>query len=529
MNTEFIYVKLKAVSPVHIGCAEVYEPTSFYVDKEGTQLVHFDTGKFVDMLDEKGLKRLSAICKKGTLASLIELMKFIQNQASGMAMEGSAIPLANGLVAHFEQTLSIGTNDFRRLKNEINRFEIMRSAYDSFTGELYIPGSAIKGAIRTSVLNLRRKKARAQFRGRGAGRKLQEAILEYDFRHLESDPFRLVKVSDFFPIGNVKRKIVYALDKKKRPSKFQSQAPYQILEVIESGSEFIGLVSVQKPVKSGLIKDPLSKEEIIKALETFYGKEHDRENRELSAMSIGQTRIDKETPIRIGRHSGAESVTIEGHRCIKIMQGRGKKPKYMDHATTIWVAAESRRPSNNSGLRPFGWMTFNEVDSNTWHELLDDKEYLRKSIEKEAEHIYEDLMRKKKEEEVKRAAEEQRQREEKPAAEEKARKEAEEKARREAELAKLPEQLAWLVQKEEDHNWKSDNSAFLNDIENFFEKFTEPIQDAIYHIAKWLDRKWPKILDNPDATKGKKKKPKYKERPKKLAKKVLESGYLPER
>jgi CRISPR-associated protein Csm5 len=69
--------------------------------------------------------------------------------------------------------------------------------------------------------------------------------------------------------------------------------------------------------------------------------------------------------IRIGRHSGAESMTIYGHRNIKIMQGQGVRDKHQDYATTLWLASESSKPTSNDGLIPFGWamLEFEPFDS----------------------------------------------------------------------------------------------------------------------------------------------------------------------
>lgn len=65
--------------------------------------------------------------------------------------------------------------------------------------------------------------------------------------------------------------------------------------------------------------------------------------------------------LRIGRHSGAEAVTIEGNRHIKIMRGKGQQPKYLDHTTTIWLASETSKPNTNNGLLPFGWAVMEVV------------------------------------------------------------------------------------------------------------------------------------------------------------------------
>ena len=58
--------------------------------------------------------------------------------------------------------------------------------------------------------------------------------------------------------------------------------------------------------------------------------------------------------LRVGRHSGAESVTIDGVRSIKIMQGPGKQPRYEKEATTDWLASEVEKTEQN--LMPFGWL-----------------------------------------------------------------------------------------------------------------------------------------------------------------------------
>ncbi len=76
------------------------------------------------------------------------------------------------------------------------------------------------------------------------------------------------------------------------------------------------------------------------------------------SISIGvfQDRLGKSCfLVRLGRHSGAEAVTIEGNRNIKIMQGQGRPSKNMPSSTTLWFASESARPTSGNGLTPFGW------------------------------------------------------------------------------------------------------------------------------------------------------------------------------
>jgi len=66
-----------------------------------------------------------------------------------------------------------------------------------------------------------------------------------------------------------------------------------------------------------------------------------------------------------------------------------------------------------------------------------------------------------------------------------------------------------------------DNNFFLNVAEQLLTSDT-PSAEAIQRLKGELERRWKGILTDPDATQGKKKKPKYKDRPKNLAKKLLE-------
>jgi CRISPR-associated protein Csm5 len=52
--------------------------------------------------------------------------------------------------------------------------------------------------------------------------------------------------------------------------------------------------------------------------------------------------------LRVGRHSGAENVTLDGVRDIRIMQARGMPPRSADAATTLWLAAEHENTTGYS-------------------------------------------------------------------------------------------------------------------------------------------------------------------------------------
>jgi len=349
-NTTY-YCRLKVLSPVHVGCDEVYEPTGFALDEEQKELIAFEPASFLGLLEQEHLDRFSVICRKGTDQSILEIYKFIRRHKEHA--HGRRVSVPDGFVAHYNKTLNLPPN---AVGQQLNKFQLARTAFQPISGTPYLPGSAVKGALRTAVLNLRNNgKSHPKYRN---GNQLNDELVGGTFA---TDPFRLVKVGDFQAAGAVRQKIVYAVNRKKQPSEKEARGPYQMLEVVEADTEFIGTITIQAPPAGAGIRRPVDMDELVSAL-GFYNRELEREK--ISLKSIGCSRAVQDLEpngkklIRVGRHSGAECVTVAGHRDIKIMQGPGTKPKYKNHATTLWLAAGSDNPSTNRFLQPFGWIEF---------------------------------------------------------------------------------------------------------------------------------------------------------------------------
>jgi len=355
---------IRTISPIHVGCDEVYEPTGFTIDENECRMVVFDPFVFVSQLSDDEKQVFSELCAKGTVASILEIYKFL----AGKTVQGRSISLCRGVLEHYKQTLGVPMNNENKIRNELNSFVIPRTAFRSIDQRPYIPGSAIKGALRTAYLNL--KEAEKQLSQRGTERdakRLEQRLMEYE--GIPSDPFRMVKVSDFNPIGEAKTRIVYAINQKKKPTDRDARGIPLIFEIIEPGTLFQGTIAVEAPQKGADIRAPVTLAEILKSAATFYEKEMQREKGELCEMGLSaetEEYLPKEggAPVRIGRHSGAESVTIEGHRDILIMGGRGRR-SFKDHATTVWLASESRKPNAMNARQPFGWAQLAEMTDDT--------------------------------------------------------------------------------------------------------------------------------------------------------------------
>jgi len=386
-------VCLHVLSPVHIGCGDVYEPTGFIVNPDKKQMTVFDPLDFIKHLDDKGRSSFTATCSKGTVGSIIELFDYISSHQG--AVHGRSIEIAQHIAQHYNEKIrKLKDQNEKMIGQELNNFAINRTAYNPQTDLPYIPGSSIKGAFRTAYLSMLAKDTgiknywEKSTRGpdfaiyKDIGKKriakqFEKELLKGDFA---TDPFRMVKVSDFLPVGQVKTKIVYAVNKKKALtvkksfSKQEDKSPFQILEILMPGNVFLGTISIQQPDKKAGIEKPVTIDILRKALYDFYVGELEQEEKMLKVINVGcnitgkakadfDGRVGKNTSVvRIGRHSGAEAVTIEENRLIKIMQGRGKQDRFLDHATTVWLASDTSKPVSNNGLQPFGWIVLEETE-----------------------------------------------------------------------------------------------------------------------------------------------------------------------
>lgn len=368
-------VRLHVISPIHIGCDDVYEPTSFVIDIEKKRLIEFDSIDFIKALNQRDREELSKKCMSDDLLGIFKFIKAKYNKSMG----GREIEISNELSAHYNKNF-IQAKTFNK-NMVINQFTIGRTAHYVTNGLPYIPGSSLKGALRTACLSALGKEQTIQkcwnhyldrrdlqsegdtyhwIGKKNIAKKLEERLLGGSF---DSDPFRLIKVSDFMPIKSCSTRIVYAINRKKKRSDKPTRAdsgPPQILEVIKDGSVFEGIINIQQ---NGNIQENINEPGFLKQVNYFYRQLFDIEKGVITEIGSMPVDIGSFTEhlnksaflIRLGRHSGAESVTIEGNRYIKIMQKKGEPDKYSDHATTIWLASDSRNSTTNNNIQSFGW------------------------------------------------------------------------------------------------------------------------------------------------------------------------------
>jgi CRISPR-associated protein Csm5 len=379
------------LSPVHLGSGQDYEPTGYVID-EGA-LFEFDGIAALQVLPGVERERLGKILAgRPTQDMLLQVQAFFYaNRERLIAASRNQVRVNPTVEAFYGERIGKVAQHETGGRTVQNRLEIERTAYNPPTGRPIIPGSALKGAIRTALLD--QVNAGASLAGdlRGdkrANQKLQERLFRYQMRELDRDPMRLVRLSDaaVSDTEGFATEVCFAVNRKKQPVMkgdvlVQSQAEqknlYQLLECLPGMQPrvFAGELSIQGDGGLETAKWPELRfrlPEIAVACNGFFRPILDHELsllrqrgyldagwaeqvQTLLRGALGQA-LDEHRAflLRVGRHSGAESVTLNGLRNIKIMKGKGERPEYLDAAKTVWLASNERQAQRN--LLPFGWL-----------------------------------------------------------------------------------------------------------------------------------------------------------------------------
>jgi len=380
------------LSPVHIGTGESYEPTNYVIDADAV-LHEFDTGGVMAALDERDRRQLLAIAGGRSGAGMIkDLQRFFHERQARLIDEAvNRIPVLPGIARLYADRIGQTAQREEGGREQINQLEIDRCAYHSITRKPVLFGSSLKGAIRTALLDRLNGGQRAQ-EPKGL-HEFQGRLFHYLNQHgkptdLERDPLRLLQLSDagWQDAPDVPAAQVYlAVNRKKAPvrdregrevramgenlSRFRECVPGWAFRA------FAGQLNLQDTTAAGerakLPDFRFDLADIANACNAFYRPILDRERQALQARGFLDTAWAEAIEVllhhadsrlqqgrafllRVGRHSGAESVTVNGVRKIRIMKGKGQPPEQAAEAKTWWLAAGDK--DQRAGLLPFGWV-----------------------------------------------------------------------------------------------------------------------------------------------------------------------------
>lgn len=391
------------LSPVHVGTGESYEPTN-YVIEDGV-LHEFDTGAVVDALSARDRKDLLDIGSRKPNTEMIQAVQrfFHERRDALMAHAVQRIPVLPGVAHLYAQRVGQTANREADGKKVVNKLEIDRTSFNPITRQPVLFGSSIKGAIRTALLD-GLNDGKPVLKNTQTGKpetslQLQMRLFQYRAGKFELDPMRLVQLADAAWAGESglpAAQVYLAVNRKKAPvadasgklrtSQAESKDLYQILECVPGFHyrAFRGQLNIQSVADVGerhaskLPANPLRFDatQIARACNAFYLpilqaeiellRERGYENAEWAKslkMLLEASQIKREAGsaflLRVGRHSGAESVTLNGVRKIKILldkdpQTRKQRTTDEQETRTLWLAANDKHQATD--LLPFGWL-----------------------------------------------------------------------------------------------------------------------------------------------------------------------------
>ncbi|MFN3785281.1 MAG: RAMP superfamily CRISPR-associated protein, partial [Thiothrix sp.] len=152
---ESVNLHITPLSPVHVGIGEDYEPTN-YVMEEGT-LFAFDSDVASRVLTERQRKDLLNMVSKPTHRPedlIKQVQDFFHNNRKPLAAASSHfLPVSAGVFALYQKRVGQSANRESGGKSVVNKLEIQRTFFNPYSQQPVIPGSSIKGAIRTALLD----------------------------------------------------------------------------------------------------------------------------------------------------------------------------------------------------------------------------------------------------------------------------------------------------------------------------------------------------------------------------------------
>lgn len=259
------------------------------------------------------------------------------------------------LYNEFEEKLGrVVQNEGGRDKNVLNRLEI--DAHIRTARKLFIPGSSIKGALKTPFFQFYLNEEDDPNIAKKRGRNGETQFADKWFGKFEKDIFSKLKIGDAAS-EDLSSKVFWVVNKHRKKDS-DNRPLSQRLECIVPDSELFTQISMLKsfPFDTDnfriVVKNfylPLLKKEIEWAKENENLIPIPVRNRMVKAYN--QTVAKKGFVFKVGQHSGAEAMTLEEIREIKIPQAR--PPRYVKEPHTYWLASEEKSGKNASFM---GWI-----------------------------------------------------------------------------------------------------------------------------------------------------------------------------
>lgn len=332
MRFEDIRLECEILSPVHIGTGEEIAAYDYFI--QSGLLIKINLNKVIDSLSENELAQFNQINESGNFIGLRRFLIKKSNDRTWLTgVTEFTIPVSSEIEKKYNENID----------NPANQLLIQLNQRTRISNNPILPGSSIKGAIRTAVLN----KLGTKFDHLPGNSRKAEGILLNAFNkktgnfQVEWDPFKYFKIGDvqlnqgdsyICAVKNVSK------DGQNRLKTNEMQMIHEVFNstLVDKSLKFEIVIKIGK-MQAG--NEILDKRFIFNSCKGFYNHKLSTTNfdyfqgteiEDYIVKIMKQVNSSDEFLIRVGRFSGKESITLDKHRTGKLAATRnlaeGKYP-----------------------------------------------------------------------------------------------------------------------------------------------------------------------------------------------------------
>ena len=335
-------VRGKIITPIHIGSGDTLDPLSYFM-ADGKMFV-IDQYRFISSLPEKKKNEFIDYIDRDRMS---ELRSFIRTNAE---RDADYILYSAGVSDDVAKEYQDKIGD-RNLRNQLLIHSYIREPYSP---SAYIPGSSIKGAIRTALLNFLlhdadipmlnkvehfRDEKYPPKRARLLEAEILNNVTEYrkfdivEFKpNIQRDPFRMFKVFDMpLPLTAMEVRKVFNVSGRSDGHSSPSGIP-MVYELAKSKTDFEGTIELLLDEREKLNEIAMKRDQINQEIDlalirdaciTYYGNNFIEEKDHFEHLSptyynalyqVFDGLQDNEILIRMGKFSQVEFMTLNQFR-----------------------------------------------------------------------------------------------------------------------------------------------------------------------------------------------------------------------
>lgn len=333
-------LQCEILSPIHIGAGNEIDPLNYIIKERRMFKISFE--HFIASMDAANRTTFEKLIDKG---NLVEIRKYV---AENVSDEKDAL-YSTEVAPNIERLYKAKIND---IQNQLLIFPFIRTEGETVP---LIPGSSLKGAVRTAVINDLAKNSKLP-----SPKDVKE---EYSFESQvlgykdgKDDPFRGIKIRD----NSLKKDDTIIREvknvSKKKGGSLEANNIQIICEVSHSSvtGKTIGfdteLLIDEELFATRFLSKTFNIEQIINSCKAFYKDKMEHEHKKfyknssvekMSDQLLGMPEDKNTFLLRIGRFSGVESVTLDNYR----------NPKPPGNKA-VWGTSRNL----TEGLYPMGWV-----------------------------------------------------------------------------------------------------------------------------------------------------------------------------